>query len=162
MAVVEKSVKNADEFIRIKVAKSQARFTRVKNPKGADTGIGEYFLIVEVTPHTDTVYVPLSIASGKKVTGFVYQIEGTAAGLISKASVTARGEGVTQVTLGTILYCKIPPSKKAEFRIQIEIKGKIGKTYKVVINQINYKLNTSDARYKRYTQGVSTRPLEFK
>ena len=151
----------ADEYITINIEKDQTRFERIKNPQGADKGIGHYFLALEVTSRKGTVHVPISIASGKKVTGFIYQIEGTGVGSLSTAKVSARGEGVTQVTLGTIVYCKIPEGKTASFRIQVEIEGKIGKAYTVVINQINYKLTTADARYKRLFAGVSTRTLEF-
>lgn len=160
-AVIPKP-KKGDEYIRIAIEKSQARFTRIKNPKGADTGVGEYLLLLKITAKTNTVYVPLSLASGKKVTGFIYQIEGTASGALSKATVFASGEGVALITLGTIQYVQIPLSKTALFRIQIEIKGKIGKTYKVVLNHINYKLQPTDARYKKFVEGVASRPLEFK
>ena len=155
-------VKSENEHIRVAIEKSQARFIRVKNPKGADTGIGEYLLSVAITAKDTAVYLPVSIASGKKTTGFVYQIEGTAVGSIATAGVSARGEATTLVTLGTLLYCMIPPSTTSVFRIQVEIKGKIGKTYKVFINQINYKLHPSEARYKRFGEGVGSKSLEFK
>jgi hypothetical protein len=153
---------NADPYIKVKTKKSQARFKRIKNPKGADTAIGNFLVEVEVTATQAEVYLPISIASGKKITGFMYQIEGTATGAISTASVESRGEGVTQVTVGTILYCKIPAGKTATFRIKLEIKGKVGKMYQVLINQINYKLSPTDARYKRFFGGVSTKKIEFR
>jgi hypothetical protein len=153
---------NGDEYIGVAIEKSQARFTRTKNSEGPDKSVGSYFLILEVMSKKGTVHIPLSIASGKKVTGFMYQIEGTSTGSLSTAEVSARGEGVMQVTLGTLRYVKIPEGKIASFRIQVEIKGKIGKEYTVVIHQINYKLNTTDARYKKFTGGVRSRTLEFK
>ncbi|MFM2381252.1 MAG: hypothetical protein RLZZ76_18 [Candidatus Parcubacteria bacterium] len=150
-----------DEVVSLKIQKSQARFKRIKN-EGPDTGIGFYFLALEVTALKGAVLVPLSIASGKKVAGFVYQIEGTGAGTLSKASVEVRGEGVTQVTLGTLLFAKIPEGKKAVFRIQIETRGKIGKEYTVLIHQLNYKQSPTDARYKKFSGEIRTRTLEFK
>jgi hypothetical protein len=153
---------SADEYINVTISKSQAHFKRIRNPKGADVAIGNYFLIIDVTSKKGAIHIPLSISSGKKVTGFIYQIEGTATGSLSTAEVEARGDGVTKVTLGTLLYCKIPEGKTASFRIQVGIKGKIGKEYTVVIHQINYKLNPTDARYKKFQGGVSTRTLEFK
>jgi hypothetical protein len=153
---------SGDDFLYIAIDKAQTRFERIKNPQGADKGVGHYLLVVDVTSKKGTVHIPLSIASGKKVTGFMYQIEGTATGSLSTAQVSARGEGVTQVTLGTLRYVKIPEGKTASFRIQVEIKGKIGNEYLVVIHQINYKLNATDARYKKFLGGVSTRTLEFK
>jgi hypothetical protein len=115
-----------------------------------------------VTSKQGEVYVPLSIASGKKVTGFVYQIEGTGVGSLATANVEGKGVGVTQVTLGTLRYAKIPLEKTASFRIQVEMKGKIGKEYSALIHQINYKLSATDARYKKFLGGVSTRTLEFR
>jgi hypothetical protein len=153
---------NADQYIAVRVQKAQTRFTRIKNPKGADTGTGLFFMIVDITAHTEAVFVPLTIASGKKVTGFIYQVEGTATGALSTTDIAVRGEGVTQVVLGTLLYSKIPKGSTASFRIQVAIKGKVGKEYSVFIHQINYKLNPADARYKKYTGGVRTPVLKFK
>lgn len=150
-----------DPYVTVKVQKSQSRFVRIKNPDGADRGVGNYLITIDITAKKEIVYIPVSIASGKKVTGFMYQIEGTAEGSITTADVTCRGEGVTQITLGTILYAKIPMGKKATFRIQAEIKGKIGKMYKIVINRINYKLDSRDARYKQYLKEISSDLLRF-
>jgi hypothetical protein len=119
-------------------------------------------MILDVTSKQGEVYVPLSIASGKKVTGFVYQIEGTGVGSLATADVEGKGAGVTQVTLGTLRYAKILQEKTASFRIQVDMKGKIGKEYSVLIHQINYKLSASDARYKKFVGGVRTLSLEFK
>lgn len=157
----EISTPGIDQYIHIKVLKIQERFERIKNPKGSDQGIGRFFLSLDITAKKQAVYIPVSIASGKKATGFIYQIEGTAIGSISRAEATARGERITQVTLGTILYCKIPAGKKSTFRIQIEIKGKVGKSYRIVINRINYKLDPSDARYKRFDKEINTNFLRF-
>ncbi len=150
-----------DGFVSMKIVKSQARFKRIKKD-GPDVGVGFYFLVLEVTAVKGSVLVPLSIASGKKTTGFVYQIEGTGTGSLSEASVEVRGEEVTQVTLGTLLYAKIPEGNVATFRIQVEIRGKIGKEYSVLIHQLNYKLSPTDARYKKFASEIRTRTLSFK
>jgi len=150
-----------DEYIHVKVQKTQSRFKRVRNPKGADKVVGAYLLVLDITAKKEIVHIPISIASGKKATGFIYQIEGTAEGSISTANVTSKGDGVTQLTLGTILYAKIPMGKTATFRIQVEIRGKIGKMYTVVINRIHYKLNLRDVRYKQYLKEISSNTLRF-
>jgi hypothetical protein len=154
-------VKEIEDSLVVKIQKSQARFERVKNPNGYDHGIGRYLLVLAIKANKTDVYIPISIASGKKTTGFMYQIEGTGKGSLVGTDISCRGEGTSQITLGTIVYAKIPTGKKAEFRIQFEIKGKIGKTYKAVINRINYKLEPSDARYKQYAKAVSTDTLQF-
>lgn len=151
----------SDEFLKVKVQKSQARFTRIKTPGEEDVGHGEYFLLLDITALKEDVYIPISIASGKKATGFIYQIEGTAEGKIFTTDLTCRGDGVTKITLGTLLYAKIPTGKTASFRIQVEIRGGISKEYKIVINRINYKLNPSDARYKRLDVAIATKEIKF-
>ena len=159
--VVVQKITGIDEYIQVKVKKDQARFERVRIEDGADKGIGKFFIQIDITAKLENVFIPISIASGKKATGFIYQIEGTAEGSIATANATCRGEGVTQVTLGTLLYAKIPPGKTASFRIQATIRGKIGKTYKITINRINYKLNLSDARYKQYIKEIVSDSVKF-
>ena len=151
-----------DQYIDVKIQKSQGRFVRVKKEKENDHGIGHYFLLIQVHAKSTDVYMPVSIASGKKSTGFVYMIEGTAEGNIVKTDISVRGEGLTQITSGTLKYAKIPKGKKAEFRIQIEMRGKIGKSYTIVIDRIHYKLAPSDARYKRADKTLRSRTVEFK
>lgn len=151
----------SDEFLKVKVEKTQARFKRIKVPREKDIGHGEFFLLLDITALKDYVYIPISIASGKKATGFIYQIEGTAEGKILTTDLTCRGEGVTKITLGTLLYAKIPTGTAASFRMLIEIRGGISKEYKIVINRINYKLNPSDARYKRLDVEIGTKGVKF-
>lgn len=150
------------EPLKVRVGKSQGRFKRVRNADAPDFGIGEFFLLVDVTALDKTVYLPISIASGKKTTGFVYQIEGTATGTLVTTDISCKGAGITQVTLGTILYAKITKGATATFRILVEIKGKVGKEYRIVLSRIHYKYNTSDARYERYLNEVSSRTLKFR
>jgi len=147
--------------MKVHVDKTQSRFKRVRDGNGSRTGIGEFFLLLSITAKDTALYIPLSIASGKKPTGFVYHIEGTAEGMISTTDISVRGEGVTQLTLGTILYAKIPVGKTAVFRLLIEMRGKVGKTYGIVINRINYKHNPSDARYQKYLQEIPTKTVKF-
>lgn len=147
--------------LKVQVQKKQARFKRVRESKGPDSGIGEFFLLLQVTALKNDVYIPLSIASGKKPTGFVYQIEGTKEGTISTTSISCTGAGVTQITLGTILYCKIPAGKTAIFRILIEMRGKAGSEYSVTITRIHYKHDPSVARYEKFSETISGQRLRF-
>ncbi len=151
-----------DEFLQFKLQKSQARFERIRRPNEPDLGHGEFFLLLDITAREKTLYLPISIASGKKSTGFIYQIEGTAEGTISTTDISCRGEGVAKVTLGTLLYAKIPAGKTASFRILIEMRGGVGKEYKIVINRINYKFSPSDARYIRFDTEISSKTVKFR
>lgn len=150
-----------DEYIDVKRAMNQSRFERVRIKGESDRAIGHYFIQIEITAKKANVFIPLSIASGKKPTGFIYQIEGTAEGVIKTAKVTVRGEGVTQITLGTIIFAKIPAGHVATFTVRSEIRGKTGKVYKLLIHQINYKLNATDARYRGYTKEIQSEALKF-
>lgn len=145
----------------LKLKKSQARFERVRKKNERDSGIGEFFLQVDVTAKDRALYFPLTVASSNKSTGFVYQIEGTAQGTISKADVECRGTGVTKITLGTILYAKIPAGKTGSFRILIEIRGDINKEFKIVIVEMNYKFDPSDSRYQKVFEKISSKSVRF-
>lgn len=149
-----------DTSIKVKVQKSQVRFRKLRDPKEKNLGIGEFFLLIDIAASAKDLYIPLSIASGKKPTGFVYQIEGTRPGAISTTTISCKGAGVTQVTLGTIVYSRIPAGKTATFRILVEIRGKVPEEYRVVINCINYKFAPSDARYQKYLKEISTKTLK--
>lgn len=151
-----------DGHIYCTIEKSQVRFKKVRDSEGGDTLLGEFFILLNILALQETVYVPISIASGKKPTGLVYHIEGTAEGKLSTTNISCRGEGVSSVTLGTLLYAKIPPTKTATLRILIEMRGKPGKEYKIVINRINYKLDASDARYKKFETSLGTETLKFR
>ena len=145
----------------VDLKESKRNFRRIDRPEGPDQVLGSFSFIVDITAATGDVYIPLSIASGKKPTGFVYQIEGTAEGEIVTTDISCRGDGVTQITLGTLLYCKIPSGMTATFRIRIEIRGKVGKSYRVVIHQLHYKHDPSEARYQKSSQEISTKMLKF-
>lgn len=150
-----------DDYITVKIKKDQARFERVKVEGAKDKALGNFFLMIEITAKKSDVFIPLSIASSQKPTGFMYQIEGTGEGSVSNASVTVRGEDVTQVTVGTLVYVKIPPTKIATFRILATIKGKVGKTYKITITRINYKLAITDPRYQQYLKPIVSDSVKF-
>jgi hypothetical protein len=145
-----------------KITKSQARFTRIKNPNGKDGALCEFFMQLDVKAGAQAIYVPLSIASGKKPTGMIYSIEGTAVGEIDSAKVEVKGAGVTQLTVGTIVYVKVPAKTTATFRIIIDIFGIMNNTYSISIDTINFKFDPADARYKKYSKKLSSTVLTAK
>ena len=149
------------EVIRVRLLKTQARFARIRNPEGRDSGVGEFLLLVEVAAQHEALFVPLSIASGKKPTGFVYHIEGTGQGALSTATISCTGQGVTQITLGTIVYTKIPAGKAATFRILVTMQGFVNESYGIVINKIHYKSDPSDARYQKCLNQIPSKVIRF-
>lgn len=150
-----------DPNVTIKIKKNQARFERVRKKNQEDKALGKFYLEIEVTSKQRDVFIPLSVASGKKVSGFMYQIEGTAEGSIVTTDIKVRGEGVTQVTVGTLLYARIPVGKIALFALQATIRGKFSKKYKIVFTRINYKLNLTDVRYEQYLKELSSDSVTF-
>lgn len=152
----------SDGVLEVRVQKSQGRYKRIRDPKGPDSGIGEFFLLMDIAAQEKTAYIPISIASGKKPTGFVYQIEGTAPGAISTTDISCTGRGVTQIISGTILYAKIPKGKTATFRILVEMRGKAGKEYTILFERIHYKFDPSDARYQKFEEEIRSKTLVFK
>jgi len=160
LAVANKAA-GVDDYLSVKRTKNDSRFERVRKKDEPDKAVGHYLLKLDITAKAQAVFIPLSIASGKKQTGFIYQIEGTGESSIVTAQVKSRGEEVTQVTLGTIVYAKIPPQKTAEFTIQVEIRGRVGKVYKFLIHRINYKLAVTDARYNQYLKEIPSDTLKF-
>lgn len=151
-----------DGHIFYEVKESRASFEKMRTPEGRSVGHGQFYMVIHITALQGDVYIPTSLASGKKPTGFVYQIEGSAQGQIDTTDISCKGEGVSQVTLGTLVYTKIPQGKTASFTIVVNMTGKVNKTYQVVFNRINYKLNASEARYKKLDLSIPSKPLEFK
>jgi hypothetical protein len=151
-----------DDYITVKVKKNQGRFKRIKQKGVADKAEGNFYIEINITAKQNEVFVPLSIASGKKVAGFMYQIEGTAEGSIITAGVEVRGEGVSQVSVGTLRYAKVPVGKTASFEIRAAIKGGFGKTYTLVFTRLNYRLALTDARYQQYLKEISSQSVSFK
>jgi len=150
-----------DAYIEVKVKKNQARFERVKKKDTDDKAVGKFYIEIDITAKEENIFIPISIASGKKTAGFMYQIEGTAQGSIATADIKVRGEGVTQVTLGTLLYAKIPTGKTASFEIRATTRGAFGKTYKIVFTRLNYKLHLTDARYQQYLKEIYSESVKF-
>lgn len=143
-----------DAYITVKVKKKQAHPERIKIDDATDKVIAKFYLEIEITAKQANVFIPLSIASGKKTAGFMYQIEGTAPGTIATANVRVRGVGITQVTVGTLLYAKIPGGTTASFQIHATVRGIYGKKYKIVFTRLNYKLLLTDARYEQYLKEI--------
>ncbi len=160
LALAQK-LEGIDANLTVKITENQAHSERIRIKGKDDKALGKFLLELTITATQEAVFIPLSIASGKKPAGFMYLIEGTAEGTIATAEVKCRGEGVTQVTLGTLLFAKIPAGKTAVFRIQTTIRGKFGKTYKIIIGRINYKLNLTDARYMQYLKALTSDHVKF-
>lgn len=150
-----------DAYITVKVQDLEAHFKRTKNPDGPDKTVGRYLLFLNITAKSVPVLVPLSIASSKTPTGFMYYIEGTGESSVATADVTARGEGMTVVKVGTLEYAKIPAGGTVTFRLDVTIRGKIGKKYQIVVDRINYKLAHTDPRYQQYLKPIISKPLKF-
>ncbi len=149
------------DAVAIRVTKSSKHFKRIKNPDGPDTALGSFFLSISITAVADIVYLPLSVASGKKPAGFVYQIEGTKEAEIGSASVSSRGTKVTEVTVGTLRYAKIPKGATATFSVLIEMKGLMQNSYSITITRINYKHSPNDTRYTRYEKEITSGVLKM-
>ncbi len=150
-----------DAYIEVKIKKNQARFEKVKKKGVADKAFGKFYIEIDITAKQQEVFIPASVASGKKAAGFMYQIEGTAAGSIVTTEIKVTGEGVSQVTIGTLLYVKVPVGKTASFKIQATISGSFGKRYKLVFSRLNYKLQLTDARYQQYLKELHSNSVSF-
>lgn len=150
-----------DAYIDVKISKNQARFEKNRKNDSTDTAVGKFFMELAITAKQAEVFIPISIASGKKTAGFMYQIEGTAEGQIATTGSKVRGERISQVTLGTLLYAKIPTGKTASFQIQATIRGGLGKRYKIVFTRLNYKLHLTDARYQQYLKEIHSDSVTF-
>jgi hypothetical protein len=155
------AVGGAQAHLSIKKQKSQARFTRVRKEGSQDGAIGHYFITLDITAQGETVYVPLTIATGKKTAGFMYQIESTAEASVARAVVDASGKGVTLITLGTLVYVKILARTTVEFRIQVDIRGKLGKQYRLNFYRMSYKHVLTEARYQAYEKPMYSDTLKF-
>jgi hypothetical protein len=150
-----------DPYIEVKIVKNQARFERVKKKGVADRALGHFFLRIEILAEQRDVFVPLSIATGKKVAGMMYYIEGTDTATPEQSELTVRGEGVTQVTLGTLVFAKVPEGRRAIFEMRVTIAGSLAKTYRLIITRLNYKLALTDARYQQYRKEIRSAGVKF-
>lgn len=152
-----------DGSVSVSLERTGARFNKPRDIDGSmkDIGIGKFFLSIDVVSLKAPIYVPVSIASGKKTVGFIYQIEGTDAGEIGITEVACHGDGITKVTLGTLLYARIPALKTGSFKMEIEISGRLKKEYRIALNQMSYKLDPADSRYKKLELDIGTKWLKF-
>ena len=157
--VQAQKLEGKDAYIGVKVKKKQARAERIRLDDAKDKVLAKFYIELDITTKKENIFIPLSIASGKKTAGFMYQIEGTALGSIATADITVRGEGVTQVTVGTLLFAKIPAGKTATFQIHAVVRGLFGKTYKIVFTRLNYKLQLTDARYQQYLKEIHSESI---
>ena len=151
----------ADSELLVKVRDTDASFRRTRVPDGPDKVVGKFWFDIDLSALNADLYVPSSVSSGKKPTGFVYQLEGTVPGMIATTDIECRGAGITQITLGTIIYTKIPKGGTASFRIRIEMRGQVGKSYGARIRQIHYKRDPGDARYQKVPQDIGMKLLRF-
>lgn len=159
--VQAKKVEGIDPYIEVKVKKNQSRFERVKKKGVPDRALGHFFMRIEIEAEQADIFIPLSIATGKKVAGMMYQIEGTDTASPVVASLEVRGEGVKQVTLGTLVFAKVPKGKVGEFEVRATIQGSFGKTYTLVFTRLNYKLLLTDARYQQYLKEIRSKSVKF-
>ncbi len=159
--VVAEKREGKDPYIEVKVRKNQARFERVKKKGAEDKAFGRFFVELGITAEQADIFIPLSIASGKTVAGLMYQIEGTAAGSIETASLQVEGKGVSQITVGTLLFARVPKGVTASFEARVSIRGSFGKSYKLVFTRLNYKLALSDVRYQQYLKEMYSKEVMF-
>ncbi len=154
-----------DTPIQVIVKDSQEHVLKTRDTDGMAKGVGHFNLTLDLTP-AEAIYLPLSIASGKKAGGFVYQIEGTGESSLVSAEVhivDAEESGVVEVLLGTIAYAEIPAGKTATIRLAVVMNGRMGEEYAVALNRIQYKLHPADGRYKTYTAPeLRTNALRFR
>jgi hypothetical protein len=150
-----------DEYVKVKLGKNQGRFKRTKDAAGENIAEGHFYIEILITALLDPIFVPLSVATGKKVAGFMYHIEGTGEAAIRTTTIAVKGADISHVMIGTIRYAKIPPAKSALFQVQVQIRGSFGKTYHIVFSRINYKRSVHDQRYRQYTQQLESRRVTF-
>ena len=150
-----------DAYIDVRVGKNQARFQRIRKKGAEDKAEGNFYIEVSITAKQQEVLIPVSVASGKKTAGFMYQIEGSAEGSIVTTDIKVRGESVSQITVGTLLFAKIPTGKTALFQIQATTGGAFGKSYKIVFTRLNYKLKLTDVRYLQYLKEIASKSVIF-
>lgn len=149
----------------VRVVRTQSHFYKDKLPRQEEytgKGLGTYFLLFEITAGSDALYIPISIATGRKSAGFLYVVEGTGVGVPTVALMEKGGKDVTTVTSGSIVYTKIPAGKTGTFVLNGEIIGETERSYRIVLSTISYKTNPNDFRYKKFQTTIATDNLEFR
>jgi hypothetical protein len=159
--VEAKKREGIDEYLSVRLTGTKFRFTRTKVEDGPDKAVGEFRIILELTTKRAPISIPLSIASGKTVAGFMYQIEGTGESSIASASVSLRTRGLTQTSIGTLRYATLPAGQKSELELTVTVRGKVGRQYQIVLNRINYKLTPADPRYQQYLKPLASKSQRF-
>jgi len=160
VALIQKATSTAT--ISAHVQRTSESFNVLRDKYGnGDTGVGKYTLVLDITADKDTLYIPVSIATGRKSNGLIYQVEGSERAT-STATVSCRGENAVIVTSGTLSYCKVPAFKTVSFRVFVTVTASLREEFTVAIGLINYKLNPSDVRYKKYVTDIRTKTLKFR
>ena len=159
--VVAKRVEGIDPYLGVKVGGTKLKFTRTSVEEGPDKAVGEFRLSLTLAAKQTPLYIPLSVASGKTVAGFMYQIEGNGESSVVSGSVEVVTRGLTQVSVGTLKYLVVPGGKTAEVVLVVTVRGKVGRTYRIVVNRLNYKLATADPRYQQYLKPIGSKSMRF-
>ncbi len=149
----------------VRVVRTQSHFYKDKLPRQeeyAGKGLGTYFLLFEITAGGEALYIPISIATGRKSAGFLYVVEGTGIGTPTVALLGKGGKDVTTVSSGSIVYTKIPPGRLASFVLNGEIMGELERSYRILVSTVSYKTNPNDFRYKKFQANLCTDTLEFR
>lgn len=150
-----------DDYLSARITGTKFHFTRTKVESGADKAVGEFRIVLELTTKRAPISIPLSIASGKTVAGFMYQIDGTGESSVASASVSIRTRGLIETSIGTLRYVTLPAGKKSELELAVVVRGKVGRQYQIVLNRINYKLTPADSRYQQYLKPLASKSLKF-
>lgn len=146
-----------DAYISVATKKSQSRTERIPEKEGRDRATSHFYIELAITAKKDPVYIPLSMASGKKVAGFMYIIEGTSKGTIAQAEVRVPSNDVAHLTIGTLQYVKIPKGVTALCEMRVSVRGFYRESYKIIINRVNYKLSPTDVRYEHYLKEIHSK-----
>jgi hypothetical protein len=154
-------IEGKDAYIDVKVKKSQGRGEKIKKSNNETVATGKFFMQIDIKAKQENVFIPLSIASGKKVAGFMYQVESTSVGSVSHTEIRVRGEGVTLVSVGTLRYAKILPNSTATFEIRVTINGESSESYRIVFTRLNYKVKLTDLRYQQYLKEVHSENIKL-
>lgn len=149
--------------VGVSLKKSTGSFKKLNNEDGSDdSGEGKYMLQIAVAAGSDDLYIPVSIATGRKSNGLIYQVEGSERAE-STATVSCSGENSVVVTSGSLSYCKVPKGMTVSFKVLVSVVGELKEEYRVVLGHINYKLNPSDLRYKKFLlKDIRTKLLKFR
>jgi hypothetical protein len=92
--IAAKKREGIDDYLSARITGTKLHFTRTKVESGADKAVGEFRIVLELTTKRAPISIPLSIASGKTVAGFMYQIDGTGESSVASASVSIRTRGL--------------------------------------------------------------------